>query len=366
MPLPRNVTARNKNYRTKVAPSKAKENNINILNKICLDNHVGDLSFRDCRYATADGKMTLLDYDDIRANMRSGVFVVKTKNITEVTDQVYDVVKLENDKREKDLKKKEMQMEKARVEMERLAKQNAKTTIDPEASQMHQDLLNEMIENTKEHFVEEITKTVVEEPTETVAEEITETPLEDAIEPVVEDTVETPLEDTADTKKKQTKNQVRNREKIVKKFKKQLNQKIPVDGNKYFRKFMKSCREKLFLEYYPDIKYFEVKSSATCMVIDEAKVYKIDIPNDMGQTFFLITGNLQMKTDLMRRIDPTYRTDSSMREQENFIERIQAKENTNMAILREDIEEEDIEEDIDADMHHINNENIINDDIVTL
>jgi NACalpha-BTF3-like transcription factor len=107
--------------------------------------------------------------------------------------------------------------------------------------------------------------------------------------------------------------------------------------NKDYRNFMKTIRSKFTLEQLSEYKFVEVRTDTTDMVIDGATVYKINISEKAKETYLLIVGDLQLKSSLIRQIDPAYKIDKVIKEQYDFLERIKAKENAKIIESQENI-----------------------------
>jgi len=133
MNLPRNVRAKNTNMHNRNASNREINRKINELDVICQKHKIGNLTFRNCKFANSDGKVTFIEHDHVRGNMRSGVMIVRA-NMVEPSELIYDIVEIEKNKRERDEKKRQDEMEKARLEIERYENANKKNQLSDKGS----------------------------------------------------------------------------------------------------------------------------------------------------------------------------------------------------------------------------------------
>ncbi|AFX92814.1 hypothetical protein CE11_00788 [Megavirus courdo11] len=93
------------------------------------------------------------------------------------------------------------------------------------------------------------------------------------------------------------------------------------------------------------------------MVIIDSQVYEIMISEKSQDKYFLVIGDLQVKSGVIRRLDPGYKFENILREQTDFLDRIKAKEKAKIQEFNEELEEiedlEDINEDINEDISDI-------------
>jgi len=139
------------------------------------------------------------------------------------------------------------------------------------------------------------------------------------------------------------------RDRAIKQYQEELERKAAQkEGNKYFRNFMKDLRAKFPLVNL-EIRYFEAKVEMTEMVIDGPRAYQLKMPDSVKETYYLIIGDFVMKSGLARQIDPAYRSESVFKEQQEFLDRIKAKESSNTKEYNAElIDDEEDFEDIDA------------------
>ncbi|XWV24621.1 hypothetical protein QJ856_gp1164 [Tupanvirus deep ocean] len=412
MPLPRNARAKNTSSKLRNQSNHEIARKTSQLDAVCDKHKIGNLTFRSCKYATAEGKVTFVEHDHIRGNMKSGIMIVKANTLAP-SDNLYDIVEIEKAKRERDEKKRQEETEKARIEIERLKTQNATNNI-PEGGDQHRDLLEKLVDEDNK-LVDDDNKLVDDDNKTDSNNENCVTPTEDNKDPQIESSkqileelndqicVEVPKEtDIIEQEKsnedissnivdatdnhpecsddcghdhnhdhdnkngKKNKSAKAKREKAIKQMNDELAKKAKnKNGNKYFRNFMKDIRSKFNLKEEPEIKYFEVKAETTDMVIDGVKAYRISMPENTKESYFLLIGDLQMKSGLIRQIDPAYKADKVFKEQHDFLERIKAKENAKTTELTEDLLEDDEEFDdldelgiSDDETNNSDNENV--------
>ncbi len=337
MPLPRHLSARNRNSHIR----NAKERDLkktSELDTICERHQIGDLSFRSCKFSDAEGRVTFIEHDHVRGNMRMGVLIVKAKELMPSADVVYDLVKLEKEKKERDEKKTMEEAEKVRDEIQRLQNAGTLDTL-PSGDEHHNQLLQTLINKTTEEKDEDSTDITIQESVDTVQEttdtvqETTDNSHQQSIDTFdIQPTTElssrddTNLIDDNDHKKTEIEEKRLN---ALKQMRRELEKKAnDKSGNKFYRKFMKDIKEKFTLLPEPDIKYLEVKAETTDMVIDNSIAYRIIMPDIIREHYIMFIGHLQMKSGLLREIDPTYGFDKVSREHSDLLDRIKAKEDS--------------------------------------
>ncbi|AEQ60803.1 hypothetical protein [Acanthamoeba polyphaga mimivirus] len=334
--LPRNAVARNSKMHKKRDSGVKVTRNINTLDAVCKKHAVGNLIFRNCKMASYEGKVSFIDHEETRGNMRSGVIVVKATSIYSSED-IYDVVKVREDKIARDLKKRQEDDEKTKLEVERLKrseelanklanndpkhdqlveKLNENNTVEPNNESTEESVeknIEHIVEETAEQSTEKTTQQTVEESVEQTTEKITQQTAEEYVEQSAEQPIEQPTEQSIEESNKNT-NQSND------------NKKKKKEKNKYYRNFMKDIKSKFSLKLRPENNYFEVKAETTDMIIEHSVVYEIVMVPPTKETYLLIIGDLQMKSSYLRQIDPQYKMDAVLKEQTEFMERIKAKE----------------------------------------
>ena len=377
MPLNRKQLARGENTRKKYSHTRGSNRKMDELDNICEKHKVGVLTFKTCIMSTVDGQVTFVDHQIIKANMRSGIMLIKA-NALEQSNNIYDIVEIENAKKERDIKKHQDEMDKAKTEIERLKSQkNSVTAEEVSTTNEHHNLLMKLVNESN------TTGETTNEPTNEPTTSETVDPIEQiepvvSVEPVVPiqpvaDGTEEPEEDGPNKKENKDKSVNAKRQKAVDQLKEQVNKKMYPNEkrNKYFRNFMKDIRTKFTLEPRTEIKYVEVKAETTAMIIDNAGVYKINLPFKTNDTYFLIIGDLQLKSGLIRQIDPAYKADKVIKEQSEFLERIKAKENAKIKEADENILGEEFDDTDQLGLQNSNellnnellNEKVLNDEI---
>ena len=359
MPIPRNQLAKNRNKHSKNPAAKDISKKISELDTICERHKIGKLTFKSCKLSTVDGIVTFIDYEEIKGNMRASTMVIKVNSMTEQPNVVYDIVQLKKDKNERDQKKQQEGIEKAKPEIERLKKAMANTdAID--GSDQHKKLLeklvnednvtaelNDKIDVEVESTTEE-KKDSTNEPTEPAIEELS---VDGPTEIIKEEPTDTLKEingsGQSDAKKAKRKKLAKvKREKALKQMNDILMQKANKkgEGNKYHRNFMKDLRSKFILEQKDKFKYVEAKAETTDMVIDNARIYQITMPSKTTNVYLLIVGDLELKSKLLRQIDPNYKSEQVFDDHSEFLERIKAKENAKVKESAEDLIDEEFDE----------------------
>src|SRR5579872_216560 len=216
--LPRNKISRNTRTHKRHESQREISKKTTLLDSICEKHGVGPLTFKSCQFATSDGKISFIDPKKIQGNLKSGVMILKADpKLETLPDLVYDVVKAESDKKERDLKKKQEDEEKAREEIARLQAQNKKLDeVLPQGSKEHEALLNKLTEqsskaSSSENPIEvarttpeETTQLTPEETTQTTPEEITQTTPETATQMTPETSTQLTPEETTQTAPEET------------------------------------------------------------------------------------------------------------------------------------------------------------------
>ncbi|AAV50867.1 hypothetical protein [Acanthamoeba castellanii mimivirus] len=346
--LPRNAVARNSKMHKKRDSGVKLSRNINTLDAVCKKHAVGNLIFRNCKMASYEGRVSFVDHEETRGNMRSGVIVVKATSIYSSED-IYDVVKVREDKIARDLKKRQEDYEKTKLEVERLKRSeelaNKLANNDPKHDQLVEKLnenntvepnnesTEESVEQITEQTVEQTTEQTVEESVEQTTEKTTQQTAEESVEQSTEQTVEKSGDQSTEKTTQQTAEESveQSTEQPIEESNKNTNQnndnkKKKKEKNKYYRNFMKDIKSKFSLKLRPENNYFEVKAETTDMIIEHSVVYEIVMVPPTKETYLLVIGDLQMKSSYLRQIDPQYKMDAVLKEQTEFMERIKAKE----------------------------------------
>jgi hypothetical protein len=358
MPLPRNVIAKNRNMHIKNSLGRDITKKTTELDTICDRHQVGNLSFKDCKYANAEGNVTFVEHEHIRGNMKIGALIIKANALLPSTDSVYDLVQLEKDKKERDEKKMAEEEEKSRNEVQRLQNTNSLDIL-PDGNEYHNELIQKLIneesqatENGKDQPNENSNDQPNENSNDQPNENSNEQPIENSNEQPIENSNDQPIENSND---QPIENNITNdnevtaieekRRKALKQMREELDKKSRDNsGNKYYRKFMKDIRGKFTLTEESNIKYLEVRAETTNMVIENVKAYKIIMPEKIKHQYILFIGDLQMKSDLLRKIDPAYGFDKISREHNDLFERIKAKENSKTEEYDEKITDDELDD----------------------
>jgi uncharacterized protein YbjQ (UPF0145 family) len=390
MPLPRNALSRNTNTHTKKDTGRQIIRKTTELDTICSKHKVGILTFRSCKFADAKGNVTFVEHNQVRANMKYGIMVIKANNVVpSASENIYDLVQIEKDKYERNEKKNQEEAEKALIEIERLKNTNTITSL-PNESDEHTNLLKKIVDESNDanqimseqgnklsiettSGLTEIPANIekMEDQMENEIEQIKILPDAEQLEiptnneikqteilPGVEQ-LEIPTnneteqigesknqnnDDKQHTSTKKDKSAKAKREKALKQMQEQLEKQSKSKGNRHYRNFMKDVKSKFSLTEKPEYKFFEVRAETTDMVISDVKTYEIIMPINTKETYLLVLGDLQMKTGLIRQIDPAYKSEKVFKEQNDFLERIKAKEKSKTTALSEDLLEEELDD----------------------
>ena len=333
MPLIRNNRARNAYVKKKVI-SRELARKIVDLDEICEKHKVCDLQFKNCNLVDDNGNINYIMHSKIKSNMKiSATLVVATSVV--VSETRYDLVQLIMDKKERDEKKREEELSKTKAEIEKMG---TATTAPPELpNTAHETLLSDLINNIQNSDPESLdTESLDTEilDTELIPESIEQVvqAVEPEVEPEVDKAVEPEVEPEAEVEQETMQNKKKKiaqykREKALKQMKQQIAQKEEKNGNRYYKKFIRDVNAKYTLTERPEFKYFETQTGSTYMVMDSVKVYEINMPVSIKDKYLLIIGDLQLKSALCRQIDPTYNISNVTQNHNDFLSRIQEKEN---------------------------------------
>ncbi len=69
-------------------------------------------------------------------------------------------------------------------------------------------------------------------------------------------------------------------------------------------------------------RFFEVKYLNTEMVIRNVKSYVLSMPDNSPFTILMVLGDLEMKNNLIKQIDPLYKIESTLQRQQDALEKI--------------------------------------------
>jgi hypothetical protein len=235
---------------------------INELNHICEKHHVGKLNFKECKLITTEGKQTILNHKIIKGNLRASVLLIYASDLFQ-NEAIYDIIQIEKEKNKREMEQKPNEISQGR-EMEQ------------KPNETPQESSKEMKLSSPEHEKKHINK----------------------------------------------------RQQIVNNFNKQLQEKNNLKNmNKYHRHFIRDLKNKFILHKKDEFKYFETKAETTFMVIDKLKVYQIDIPlkDTMKETYWLIVGDLKLKSAIIKDLDPSYKMDKIIEEQAEFMGKIKER-----------------------------------------
>lgn len=327
--LPRNMVARNTNIHQKKNIFIQTKRIKSQLKDICLKHKIDTLSFRSCKFANNDGKITFVDHEEIIGNFRRGIIIVKATSITtDITNNLYDLVEIMQKKKERIESKQKEDSVKEILEIERL-KQN-EINLNKEGKKFNEkkndvDELDNIYNDNHHDNHHDKDAINIENSDQVDAENNDGTKSEKIHDVELKNDDEIKLDKNDNVKKNSEKNDDDNTDLNKEVVKKEIVGKKE-KKNKYFRNFMKDIQNKFCLEEITDFNFFEVKADTTDMVIENVKVYKISLPSYIKEIQLLVVGDIQMKNDLIRQIDPSYKADEVLKKHNDFLDRIKSKE----------------------------------------
>lgn len=323
MPLPRHLKAINHNTKrnkNRLLIQKKKE-----IKHICEKHNIGKLTFRSCKLVTFDGQVTFIENDEIDGNLKMGIFVIKALSLLPSgNNKIYDIIEIEKNKLERDIKKKKEEEEKTREELDRIKKNEARS----------EELINKEHDKISKELSGPLESTTIEPSNLNKNEPLVSTSIDPNVKNIKENEISNIIQpeqnnntNNLKTKQDKTNNQSENIHKTK-------------EGNKYFRRFMQDIRSCYHLVQKTEYRFVEFKAETTDMVIENVKIYEINMPNGTKEKYFLVIGDLQMKTGLIKQKDPSYEFEDVITDQYEFLERIQSKENSKTIELSEEVDDE--------------------------
>lgn len=93
-------------------------------------------------------------------------------------------------------------------------------------------------------------------------------------------------------------------------------------------KFINNIKRKFNIEELTNIRYVETRSTNAYMVINPVNVYKILLSESSPDHVYIFHGDLQMKKDYIKIIDPAYNMQEIIDEQYEFMKRIGKQDST--------------------------------------
>lgn len=119
MPITRKDLAKGYNTRKKFQIIKNINKQANELIYICEKHKITKLTFRDCKYSDFNGKVNILSINEVKGNLRYGIFILKS-DLCKESEILYDLVDIENKKKEREIQKRKDDEEMAKSELEKL------------------------------------------------------------------------------------------------------------------------------------------------------------------------------------------------------------------------------------------------------
>ena len=261
--LPRTGVLAKKNLNRHKKNSELKKQML-TLTSLCDKYNVKPLSITSSKFIAYDGSVTNPNQITIKGNLRAGIMII-TSNESTTSEDVYDIIQIEREKKKRDAEKNIENQKKSQMERDRILQQQLKQVAD--------------------------------EKNET-GEPSTDSP----VGPPTDNPVGPPI-DMMETRTKHVK----------------------TTGNKFFRNCMKDIKGKFKLHILEQYRYAEFKLETTYMVIENVDVYKMDISTK--ETYYLVVGDLQLKSGIIKQIDPAYNSDKVADEHTEFMEKMQQLEN---------------------------------------
>jgi hypothetical protein len=314
--LPRNrvVAYRNLHRNDRLNKSAIKKDIIS-LDSIRTKYGIKELTFRTVKFVGRDGIVMETNHSGVTGNLQSGVIIITSPNLSTESNNVYDLITIKRNKMESDRKKAIEKNEKNQLEMDRIKKQienRVSLTVDSPVGEPNNPIVGE----PDSPIIGEPNISIVKKPDNSVVEEQDSSVIREPDSPVIGE-LDSPVIEEPDS------SVIREVNSLSIFPKPQIPIKYPKKntGNKFFRNFMKDIKGKFKLEFQDKYDFCEFRKDATDMVIDNVDIYKINISTK--ETHYLIIGDLQMKSMLIRQIDPSYEIDHTTDEHNSFIEKIQ-------------------------------------------
>ena len=322
--IPRNKRIIGEKHKKKFGEKNAIKNEKVVFDSICEKHGIRELY--SCRSATLiepNGQITLINYKQTIGNMKASILVFQEAKL-EISNSeiVYDLIRIEQEKKKKDQEKAMEDMKKTKEHMESLKRgdqSNLKENIEAMSSEKasHDTIMNMLEQDTASEEKEKEKEKEIQIEKDLVSPDSTDS----TIQPEQ-------IDNTA----------------IAKEISRMPDKSNPIPkvvGNKHNKKFLMEIYNKYTMELQSQYKYVEVKIGATCLVIDTANIYKINLPHTK-EYCLLIAGDLQMKSGLIKQIDPNYGAEEVIEEQAKFADKIQEKEKLSRNKNRQNIESESI------------------------
>lgn len=270
--LPRNRIMATKNLKRPQREAKKEIiKEANAFNTLYEKYNIGPLTFRSTQFITPDGIVTKVNHTEIKGNLRNGILLINFSDMATSEDK-YDLYNIAVEKRKKDFAKKEEEFKKRQLEFERLKN----TAMEADQVEIINDQLNKgNIEEQKSSS---------------------------------EDCVNNPEEPLKEIPK-----DIQEESKIIVPERKPNKS----TGNKYFRGFMQEIKSHCHLNFQTQYKFAEFRVDSTDMVIDDVDIYKLK------DNLFLVIGDFQMKSSVIRQLDPTYDADTVAETNQDFLSKVQ-------------------------------------------
>jgi hypothetical protein len=360
MPLPRNKLAKGDNLRTRFGPSKLINNNETSFKILCDKHGVKPFEFRAAKLIDQFGKVTFLEHTEIRSNMKASIMTIKYDMSDTQKEGIYDLFQLAYDKKVKDQHKQADDIKSA-IKNFGIDKEEG----DPVEQMRSLDVLGSDTLSGKEatSSTESDTFSGAEAESVTVLESTPESitvPESTPIKEVKTSDKQTDPDKLPNKKKEKQRLEIKEkREKALKQLRSDMEKKATdTNRNKFHRNFMADLHSRFGekIVEMPDFKFVELRKNSTDMVIEHADIYKINLGTK--ETYLLVVGDLNMKRDVARKIDPGFESEKIHDEYEDFLNRIKAKEATKISMSDADILEDNFDNPEDLDMEDSDDEDV--------
>jgi len=319
--IPRNKLAVGARHKKRTGDATSGKRNTTTLENLFTKHSVGE--FTTCRRARLvdhNGKFTEIMYEQVIGNMRASILVFKSAALhPDLSDATYDLITIERNKKAKEEKKllDDMETTKDRI-----------NTLHESENKFDKSLREDEVEAEAEGAVAvtEVDETHAKmldllKVQEDLADGTGNDDIESEIIPEVDPIVETIVEPEAAVES----DAIVIPETDYKPVPTILPKRIA--GNKYHRNFLTEIVSKFKLVQETKYRYLEIKIDATPMVIDKVGVFRIlgTFGKDQTTDHILIVGDLQMKSTLIKQIDPNHGAEDVIKNQTEFAESVRDK-----------------------------------------
>lgn len=329
--IPRNKLAIGQKYKKKQGANLQNKKNINSYNDICTKHTIGEFeSVTGAKLISHGGTVTNITYNRLVGNMQASILIFEGTDITPSDESMYDLMTIEANKKEKERLKAEKEEKEKEDHIKKM--RDAEGKYDDEhrnaftaegegvdSGKTHQEMLDsthqEMLEtlgvdsDQKNSQTEPQTESVQPEP----ADPDQFTP--DELDQPASQTESAPITTSDSSKVVYLKGLDRPLLRV--------NLPKHIKGNSHHRNALKDLAAKFPL--YQDIayRYLEVKVNRTQMVIDKVGVFYLEVSST--DRYMLVIGDLQMKSSLIKQIDPNYGAEDALKGHTEFADQVRSQ-----------------------------------------